>query len=44
MTKDSQVLILHDKATRGMKLSADELQELQQWYDAMDQEESLLLT
>ena len=34
--------VLHDKATRGMTLSAEERVQLQTWYDEQDAEEAAM--
>ena len=43
MKTDARALDLHDKATRGRQLSAEEQAYLDQWYAAQDQEESAIL-
>ncbi len=43
MVSDSLGLELHDKATRGQKLSAEEETLLQTWYDEQDRAENALL-
>lgn len=40
MTKNERGKALHDKASKGEKLSNEELKLLEQWYAKMDQEES----
>ena len=44
MSKDEFAQQLHDKATRGESLSAEEEALLQQWYARQDQEEGAMLT
>ena len=43
MSTDNLAQQLHDKATRGIALSADERALLEPWYARQDQEESALL-
>ena len=43
MSTDDLAQQLHDKATRGMALSAEEQTRLEAWYAKQDQEESTLL-
>jgi hypothetical protein len=44
MTEDDLVRQLHDKATRGLALSAEEQAHLAQWYARQDQEEGARLS
>jgi hypothetical protein len=43
MSTDHIAQQLHDKATRGIALSAEEQRRLKAWYAEQDQEESVLL-
>lgn len=43
MTIDEKGKALHDKASKGEKLSQEEQRLLEQWYAKMDQEESITL-
>lgn len=43
MSPDHRLQQLHDKATRGMTLSAQEQVQLAAWYAEQDQQESALL-
>jgi hypothetical protein len=43
MSLDDRLQQLHDKATRGMTLSAEEQAQLAAWYAEQDQRESTLL-
>lgn len=43
MSTNDRMQELHNKATRGMALSADEQSQLDAWYAAQDQAESELL-
>jgi hypothetical protein len=43
MISDEQGQLLHDKATRGDELSADEHSQLQTWYEAQDKLEAVSL-
>ena len=43
MSVDDGALALHDKATRGAPLSAEEQIELDQWYAAQDHAEQIIL-
>ena len=43
MSTDDFITHLHDKATRGIALSAAEQAQLEAWYARQDQEESILL-
>ncbi len=43
MTIDEKGKALHDKASKGEKLSQEEQRLLEQWYAKMDQEESISL-
>lgn len=42
MISDDLGKVLHDKATRGMTLSAEEQAQLQSWYDEQDAEEAAM--
>jgi hypothetical protein len=43
MSPDDRLLQLHDKATRGMALSAEEQAQLTAWYAEQNQRENALL-
>ncbi|HBI43325.1 MAG TPA: hypothetical protein DDY78_10780 [Planctomycetales bacterium] len=43
MSTDDLAQQLHDKATRGVSLTADEQMQLAQWYARLDREESDML-
>lgn len=42
MISDDLGKVLHDKATRGMTLSAEEQEQLQSWYDEQDAQEAAM--
>ncbi len=44
MSKDDLGRSLHDRATRGAVLSAEEQAQLDEWYAQLDQEEAALLS
>lgn len=44
MTGDLRAQALHDKATRGEALSAEEQAQVDEWYARLDQEEGAALT
>jgi predicted nucleic acid-binding Zn-ribbon protein len=44
MSADNLVQQLHNKATRGEPLSAEEKAQLEQWYARLDREESEMLS
>jgi hypothetical protein len=44
MISKEQATVLHDRATRGGQLSAEERQALDLWYDAQDKEEDAVLS
>src|SRR5437867_1552803 len=44
MSTDQQAQHIHDRATRGEPISAEERSQLDQWYARMDAEEGALLS